>query len=581
MSFISKHTPYHKNGPGSLLNDGGSEIFPTHIIVPYELLSDKHYHVYVKYAYVKAFLNNSMDLEKWKSIYIKMQEAKGRIPNIEAFNTLINSIKNKGFQKEYAIPIDENYDILDGSHRLSIALALDIPIYVKMFSKYSKNYEKKRLSSCSEEEFDLIEKEREILLKKKKDISKCSLMTVWGSSLSIWNELFQILDLKKIKRSFLRTFSQEEYLTYIAALYAGDGISHSSLTRKSWALEKFGHKAGVFLLNINPEELQDLKIKIREKFINKIPFYHFDSIVHTVDNLEVTPILLSLIEPYKPMGDDPLKKSIITNLTHFLLENKHTTPEYKQLLELPSGYKKIPNLVNKRIELVIFDLDGVIADSELISAQAYQMILAKKNIFISLNEASTTFCGISKKDAALLLKEKYGVQFSPEDEKEKQIWIREQKLNMKQVPQIQDIIKTIICPKCIASGSSLESIKQSLDILNLRDIFPDETLFSAKDVPNGKPEPDLFIQVSKKFHINPDNIMIFEDSIPGIIAANRANMNYIWIGTASHIPFTYTNQILQPLTRSEYFRKIEQALIVSNRFKHLLNKKNIIKQIQR
>ena len=71
--FISKHIQYHKDGPGSKLVDGGKEIFPPHLVRPYELVSDKHYHVYVKYGYAKAFLNNSPNLGKWQDIYETMQ----------------------------------------------------------------------------------------------------------------------------------------------------------------------------------------------------------------------------------------------------------------------------------------------------------------------------------------------------------------------------------------------------------------------------------------------------------------------------------------------------------------------------
>lgn len=46
--FIGKHIPYHSEGPGSQLVDGGIELLPPHIVQPHELISDKHYHVYVK-----------------------------------------------------------------------------------------------------------------------------------------------------------------------------------------------------------------------------------------------------------------------------------------------------------------------------------------------------------------------------------------------------------------------------------------------------------------------------------------------------------------------------------------------------
>jgi len=573
-NYIGKHIQYHKDGPGSKLVDGGDEIFAPHLIKPIELVSDKHYHVYVKYGYAKAFLSNSSEISIWQNIYETMQKDKGRIPDIDSFNKLIISIKENGFIPECAIPVDENYDILDGSHRLATALALDIPIYAQMFSKKSKNYEKDRLVSCTQQHFNLIEKERTNLLEMKNVPPHCSLMTVWGSSLSIWNELFSQIDCKHIRRSFFRNFTQEEYMAYIATAYAADGISHSSLTRKSWCLEKFGHQAGVLMLDYSPEELQNLKIKIRENFINKVEQYHFDSIVHTIDNLLVTPKILSAIEPYKPTGNQPVHQSILYLLKNFLSESIHTTKEYKEVINNESS-KTLTDLVNDRIKLIIFDLDGVIVDSEIISAKAYQMMLHKKGVKISLEESCRTFCGISKKDASKILYEKYFVSLSPEDEKFKKLWIRKEKRKMQIVPGIKDMIAKTKCSKCIASGSSVESIKESLNIVGLTKMFSDDEIFSSHELKEGKPNPKLFIQIAEKYGVEPDNVMVVEDSLPGIIAANRAQMHYIWYGKASHIPYTYTKDMLIPLTKSEYFRNIERATAISSNLFHLLQSQKL------
>ena len=90
-------------------------MLPPHIVHPWELISDKHYHVYVKYGYAQAYIKNSSDLEYWKTLYIKMQEDKGHIPNLDGFNQLIVSMCKNGFNPAYPIPVDKNYDILDGS----------------------------------------------------------------------------------------------------------------------------------------------------------------------------------------------------------------------------------------------------------------------------------------------------------------------------------------------------------------------------------------------------------------------------------------------------------------------------------
>ena len=95
-------------------------------------------------------------------------------------------------------------------------------------------------------------------------------------------------------------------------------------------------------------------------------------------------------------------------------------------------------------------------------------------------------------------------------------------------------------------------------------------MFSSKDVPNGKPEPDLFLKIAKLFNVEPDKVMVIEDSIPGIIAANRAGMHYIWCGSGSHIPHTYTRETLIPLTQREYFRGVEKSPAIATNFMHLL-----------
>lgn len=280
--FIGKHISYHQGGPGSLLCDGGEELFLPHIAVPYELVSDKHYHVYVKYGYAKSFIQKSPDLPEWKNMYETMQKDRNRIPDTESFNSVIKSIQNKGFQKEYAIPVDENYDILDGSHRLSVSLALDIPIYVKIFSKYSRNYEKDKLLSFTPKQFEKIEEARKNLIYRKEALSDKVMISIPKIDNVTWNNLLSKIDYKKIKRSFIRFFSAQ---------------SCSSGACKE--------RAGFIILDLPLEQAKKITENMAGCYCRLLP----------------DKALISFLEPYKPQGDSPVKKEISWDVFKKLTSN--------------------------------------------------------------------------------------------------------------------------------------------------------------------------------------------------------------------------------------------------------------------
>jgi HAD superfamily hydrolase (TIGR01509 family) len=78
-------------------------------------------------------------------------------------------------------------------------------------------------------------------------------------------------------------------------------------------------------------------------------------------------------------------------------------------------------------------------------------------------------------------------------------------------------------PKCVASSSTLDRVRVSLEITGLLKYF-DPYLFSASDVPRGKPAPDLFLHVAKKTYMQPADCLVVEDSPAGVAAAHAAGM---------------------------------------------------------
>jgi HAD superfamily hydrolase (TIGR01509 family) len=88
-------------------------------------------------------------------------------------------------------------------------------------------------------------------------------------------------------------------------------------------------------------------------------------------------------------------------------------------------------------------------------------------------------------------------------------------------------------PKCVASSSSFDRIRLSLETTDLIRFF-DPFLFSASEVPNGKPAPDLFLMAAMKMHVDPRDCIVVEDSPVGVAAAVAAGMTGIGFVGGSH-----------------------------------------------
>ena len=88
-------------------------------------------------------------------------------------------------------------------------------------------------------------------------------------------------------------------------------------------------------------------------------------------------------------------------------------------------------------------------------------------------------------------------------------------------------------PKCVASSSSLDRIRVSLEATGLLKFF-ESNIFSASDVPKGKPAPDLFLRAAARTRVSPSECIVVEDSPAGIAAATAAGMTSIGFLGGSH-----------------------------------------------
>lgn len=185
-------------------------------------------------------------------------------------------------------------------------------------------------------------------------------------------------------------------------------------------------------------------------------------------------------------------------------------------------------------ELAIFDCDGVLVDSEPLSAAAHKAVYAKHGV--DLPEGVMARCvGMKQKDITRLIAGEIG--FALPDESIPHIWLEVQKLmqqGLEPTPGIVEFLGTHFQNRCVASSSAMERISLSLAITAIDRQFPAARLFSSAMVARGKPAPDLFLHAASHCLADPKNCAVFEDSPYGVQGAIAAGMTAFGYVGASH-----------------------------------------------
>ena len=105
---------------------------------------------------------------------------------------------------------------------------------------------------------------------------------------------------------------------------------------------------------------------------------------------------------------------------------------------------------------------------------------------------------------------------------------------LKPVPGIGAVLGKISLPKCVASSGTIDKIEFTLTLTGLRHHFG-SAVFSASQVPRGKPYPDLFLHAAQQFSVSPNACIVVEDSIPGVLGARAAGMHVLGYAGGTHV----------------------------------------------
>jgi len=179
-----------------------------------------------------------------------------------------------------------------------------------------------------------------------------------------------------------------------------------------------------------------------------------------------------------------------------------------------------------RYDLIIFDCDGVLVDSELLSCNALIDCLRRHAIDVDLDTAVDRFLGRSAQAVS-----DYCASFDrvlPEDFfAELRIAVRAAfAAALKAVPDAARVLESLTTPYCVASSSDLDRMDYSLRLTGLSPLIAGR-VFSAEMVSHGKPAPDLFLHAAAGMGAAPERTLVVEDSVSGVRAGKAAGMT-VW-----------------------------------------------------
>ena len=173
-------------------------------------------------------------------------------------------------------------------------------------------------------------------------------------------------------------------------------------------------------------------------------------------------------------------------------------------------------------DLVIFDCDGVLVDSERLAVRTEAEILASLGWPLTEAEIVERFVGRSAAHMQQEIEQQLGrsvawdVEFEP---RYREVFERE----LVPVPGIVEALSEIAAPVCVASSGSHDKMRFTLGKTGLFDRF-DGRIFSVDQVEHGKPAPDIFLFAAAQMGATPARCAVVEDSVSGVTAALSAKM---------------------------------------------------------
>ncbi len=188
-----------------------------------------------------------------------------------------------------------------------------------------------------------------------------------------------------------------------------------------------------------------------------------------------------------------------------------------------------------RFDLIIFDCDGVLINSEELASEICIEAVKEVGLNLTLHEYADRYAGnpvaeiwrMVERDAGKPLPEGFQGRVD-------QMVFKRFSTELAPIHGVVDVLEASRHPRCVASSTQLPRLRENLGQVGLLDHF-DPHVFSGSQVKRGKPAPDVFLYAASQMGCDPAHCLVIEDSLTGVTAARRAGMNVIGFAGGGHV----------------------------------------------
>ncbi len=216
-------------------------------------------------------------------------------------------------------------------------------------------------------------------------------------------------------------------------------------------------------------------------------------------------------------------------------------------------------------DLIIFDCDGVLVDSEIIAAEVESGLLTEAGYPIGAEEMGERFAGMTWHNILLAIEREASIPLSASllDKSEKLLDARLAR-DVEIIDGVKAMLSRLRKPYCICSNSASHRLDMMLGKVGLKAVFAPH-IYSAKDLgpDRVKPKPDIFLHAAKQFGADPARTLVIEDSVHGIAGARAAGMRVVGFTGASHTYPSHADRLTEAGAETVISRMSELPDIVT------------------
>jgi HAD superfamily hydrolase (TIGR01509 family) len=185
----------------------------------------------------------------------------------------------------------------------------------------------------------------------------------------------------------------------------------------------------------------------------------------------------------------------------------------------------------------IFDCDGTLADSMPLYHRAWRAALSEGGAQFEFGwELFMSRAGVSTKLTVAGLNEQFGTTLDPDRVELRQHSEYERLIaDVKPIEAVVAIAREFAgkIPMSVASGGARPLVERTLELIGVRSLF--DHVIVAADVSHGKPAPDMFLLAAERMGVAPERCLVFEDAAAGLLAAERAGMQAVFVDRGSRV----------------------------------------------